>query len=448
MATGVRGKVIVAGFIGADAPQEEDLYRCVHCGLCLNACPTYVETGLETESPRGRIALMKAVFEGRAGVEPGVVEHWDLCIQCRACEAACPSGVPYGRLIEQAQAQMRPRRRGLPGRFVAWLAYGHLLPSPGRMRAIAGLLRLYQRSGLRALVRATRVLRLVGPLAEAEASLPDLSQPAFRATGQVFPARGAVRHRVGLLSGCVMPLFHGPTMEAAVRVLTRNGCEVHVPASQGCCGSLNLHGGDMDGGRAMARRNIDAFLEAGVDVVISASAGCGATMKDSAHLFHDDPAYAAKAERFGAMTQDITEFLASLPVDPPRCEAEPLRVTYQDSCHLVHAQRISAAPRTLMAAVPGLELVEMAHSDRCCGAGGSFQLTQREMSGQLRTHKLEEAAETGAETIATANPGCMVQLSLGAREAGLQVRVCHVVDLLDEAYRREAAIPASQSAGR
>ena len=448
MAAGVRGKVIVAGFIGPDAPQEEDLYRCVHCGLCLNACPTYVETGLETESPRGRIALMKAVFEGRAGVEAGVVEHWDLCIQCRACEAACPSGVPYGRLIEQAQAQMRPRRRGLPGRFIAWLAYGHLLPSPGRMRAIAGLLRLYQRTGLRALVRATRVLRLVGPLAEAEASLPDLSQPAFRASGQVFPARGAVRHRVGLLSGCVMPLFHGPTMEAAVRVLTRNGCEVHVPASQGCCGSLNLHGGDMDGGRAMARRNIDAFLEAGVDVVVSASAGCGATMKDSAHLFHDEPAYAAKAERFGEMTQDITEFLASLPVDPPRADAEPLRATYQDSCHLVHAQRISAAPRTLLAAVPGLELVEMAHSNRCCGAGGSYQLTQREMSGQLRTHKLEEAAETGAETIATANPGCMVQLSLGAREAGLPVRVCHVVDLLDEAYRREADAPAGQGAGR
>lgn len=438
MTTGARGKILATGFIGPDAPTEEDLYRCVHCGLCLNACPTYVETGLETESPRGRIALMKAVFEGRAGVEPGVVEHWDLCIQCRACEAACPSGVPYGRLIEQAQAQaqMRPLRRGVLGRFVAWLVYKQVLPRPGRMRAIGSLLRLYQRSGLRALVRASRVLRLVRPMADAEASLPDLSQPAFRATGQIYAARGAVRHRVGLLSGCVMPIFHGPTMEAAVRVLTRNGCEVHVPAAQGCCGSLNLHGGDLDGGRALARRNMDAFLEAGVDVIVSASAGCGATMKDSAHLFHDDPAYAAKAEWFGAMTQDITEFLASLPVDPPRAEA-PMRVTYQDSCHLVHAQRISDPPRALMAAIPGLELVEMDHSDRCCGAGGSYQLTQREMSGQLRTHKLEEAAETGAETIATANPGCMVQLALGAKEAGMPVRVCHVVDLLDEAYRRE-----------
>lgn len=439
MATGAGGRVLAAGFIGPDAPTAEDLYKCVHCGLCLNACPTYVETGLETESPRGRIALMKAVYEGRAGVEPGVTEHWDLCIQCRACEAACPSGVPYGRLIEQAQAQMRPRRRGIGGRLAAWLAYRQILPSTGRMRAIGALLRLYQRSGLRWLVRASRALRLAPPLAEAEASLPDLSRPAFRASGQVYAPRGAVQHRVGLLSGCVMPLFHGPTMEAAVRVLTRNGCEVHVPASQGCCGSLNLHGGDMDGGRAMARRNIDAFLEAGVDVVISASAGCGATLKESAHLFHDDPAYAAKAERFGAMTQDITEFLATLPLDPPRAEAAPALVTYQDSCHLVHAQRVSAAPRALMSAVPGLELVEMEHPDRCCGAGGSYQLTQREMSGQLRAHKLEEAAATGAETIATANPGCMVQIALGAREAGMDVRVCHVVDLLDEAYRREAA---------
>lgn len=437
MAAGARGKTLPMGFTGPDAPREEDLYRCVHCGLCLNACPTYVETGLETESPRGRIALMKAVHEGRAGVEPGVVEHWDLCIQCRACEAACPSGVPYGRLIEQAQAQMRPQRKGILGRFAAWLAYRQTLPSTGRMRALGGLLRLYQRSGLRALVRGSRVLRLVRPLAEAESALPDLSHPAFRAAGQVYSAQGEARCRVALLSGCVMPIFHGPTMEAAVRVLTRNGCEVHVPAGQGCCGSLNLHGGDFEGGRAMARRNIDAFLEAGVDVVVSASAGCGATMKESADLFRDDPVYAARAERLGAMTQDITEFLASLPVDPPRAPL-PARVTYQDSCHLVHAQRLSAPPRSLMAAIQGLELAEMEHSDRCCGAGGSYQLTQREMSGQLRAHKLEEAAATGAETIATANPGCMVQLALGAKEAGMAVRVCHVVDLLDEAYQREA----------
>ena len=443
MASGVRGKILATGFIGPDAPREEDLYKCVHCGLCLNACPTYVETGLETESPRGRIALMKAVFEGRAGVEPGVVEHWDLCIQCRACEAACPSGVPYGRLIEQAQAQMRPRRRGLLGRLAAWAAYRQLLPKTGRLRAVAQLLRLYHRSGLRRLVRASRVLRIVPPMAEAEAALPDLSQPAFHARGQVYPARGDPLHRVALLSGCVMPIFHGPTMEAAVRVLTRNGCEVHVPAEQGCCGSLNLHGGDLDGGRAMARRNIDAFLAAGVDTVVSASAGCGATMKEYADLFRDDPVYAAKAERFAAMNQDITEFLAGLPLDPPQAET-PLRVTYQDSCHLVHAQRLSTPPRALLNAIPGLELVEMEHPDRCCGAGGSYQLTQREMSGQLRTHKLEEAAATGAETIATANPGCMVQLTLGAQEAGLPVRVCHVVDLLDQAYLREGVDRSSQ----
>ncbi len=438
MAAGTRGRVVASGFIGPDAPKAEDLYRCVHCGLCLNACPTYVETGLETESPRGRIALMKAVFEGRAGIGPGVVEHWDLCIQCRACEAACPSGVPYGRLIEQAQAQARPRNRGVLGRFLAWLAYGLLLPNPGKLYFVGGLLRLYQRTGLRRLVGASRILRLVRPLAEAEASLPDLSHPAFRAWGQVYPAQGAVQYRAALLSGCVMPLFQGPTMEATVRVLTRNGCEVHVPAAQTCCGSLNLHGGDLDGGRAMARRNIDAFLAAGVDVVLSASAGCGVSMKEYADLFRDDPVYLPRAERLAAMTQDITEFLAALPVDPPRA-AVPMRVTYQDSCHLVHAQRMSAQPRALLASVPGLELVEMEHPDRCCGAGGSYQLTQREMSGQLRAHKLEDAAATGAETIATANPGCMVQLALGASEAGLPVRVCHVVDLLDEAYQREAA---------
>ena len=289
MATGARGKVLPMGFTGPDAPREEDLYKCVHCGLCLNACPTYVETGLETESPRGRIALMKAVFEGRAGIEPGVVEHWDLCIQCRACEAACPSGVPYGRLIEQAQAQARPRRRGLLGRFTAWLAYAQVLPSPEGCACLAGCCGCTTALACGPLCGPAASCASCRRIAEAEAALPELSGPAFRASGQVYPARGSVRARVGLLSGCVMPIFHGSTMEAAVRVLTRNGCEVHVPAAQGCCGSLNLHGGDLDGGRAMARRNIDAFLDAGVDVIVTASAGCGASMKEAATSFATTP---------------------------------------------------------------------------------------------------------------------------------------------------------------
>ena len=224
-------KVGVSAFRGPDAPQEKDLYGCVHCGLCLNACPTYVETGLETESPRGRIALMKAVFEGRVGLEQGVVDHWDTCLQCRACEAICPSGVPYGRLMEQTQAQVKRQRPGsLVGRVVSWVAYKQLLPHLGRLRIFVKVLQVYQQSGIRRLVQASRLLQLLPYMAKAEASLPDLSKPFFKAEGQVYPAQGVTKHRVALLSGCVMPLVQGSTMEATARVLTRNGCEVIVPA--------------------------------------------------------------------------------------------------------------------------------------------------------------------------------------------------------------------------
>ena len=428
-------RVGVNGFQGPDAPQEKDLYSCVHCGLCLNACPTYVETGLETESPRGRIALMKAVHEGRIGIEKDVVEHWDLCLQCRACEAVCPSGVPYGQLMEQTRAQVKRQLPGsMMGRLVAWAAYKQLLPHLGRLRLFVRALQLYQRSGVRRIVRVSRILQLLPFIAKAEAGLPDLSTSFFSAEGQVYQPQGVKTHRVALLSGCVMPLVQGSTMEAAVRVLTRNGCEVVVPANQGCCGALNTHGGERDAARDMARRNIDTFLDADVDAIITASAGCGASMKEYEHLLQEDPAYKDKAEAFSGIVQDITEFLASLPVESPKAPLN-VRVTYQDSCHLAHAQRLTAPPRALLGAIPGLELVEMEHPDRCCGAGGAYQLTQREMSGQLRTHKLEDAAATGAQIIATANPGCTLQLELGAREAGLPVRVCHVVDLLDEAYQ-------------
>lgn len=432
-------KVGVSAFQGPDGPQEADLYSCVHCGFCLSACPTYVETGLETESPRGRIALMKAVFEGRIGLEQGVIDHWDMCLQCRACEAACPSGVPYGRLMEQTQAQVKRHRPGsVVGRLVSWVAYKQLLPHVARLRLLVRVLQLYQRTGMRRLVQISRILQLLPFAARAEASLPDLSNPFFNAVGQVYLAQGTRKHRVALLSGCVMPLVHGPTMEATVRVLTRNGCEVVVPADQGCCGALNTHGGERDAARDMARRNIDVFLGAGVDAIVTSSAGCGASMKEYNHLLRDDAAYKDKAERFSGMVQDITEFLAALPVESPKTPLN-VQVTYQDSCHLAHAQRLTLPPRVLLGAISGLELVEMEHSDRCCGAGGAYQLTQREMSGQLRTHKMEDAVATGAQIIATANPGCMMQLELGAREAGLDVHVCHVVDLLDQAYQQEGA---------
>ena len=429
---------LTALFTGPDSPAEEDLYKCVHCGFCLQACPTYVQTGLETESPRGRIALMKAVNEGRLEITPTVVSHWDLCIQCRACEVACPSGVPYGRLIEATMTEVeRYRKPGLVARAIAWMLLKQVLPKQRRLAILVTGLRLYQRTGLQALVRKTGLLRLLSKsVAELERSSPTISGGYFKARGQVVSAIGEKKARVGLLSGCVMPLVHGPEMDAVTRVLARNGCEVVVTSGQACCGAINTHVGDLDTAREMARRNIDAFLADEVDAVVNASAGCGVRLKEYDHLLEDDPEYSEKAVRFSNMVKDVHEFLVELPFVPPLGRVER-RVTYQDSCHLSHAQRITEAPRALLRSIPGLELVEMEGSTQCCGAGGTYTITQREMSLRLLESKMQAAADTGAEIIATANPGCVIQLQYGARRRGATTRVRYVAELLDEAYRAE-----------
>ena len=425
-------------FSGPDAPKEEDLYKCVHCGFCLQACPTYVETGLETESPRGRIALMKAVNEERIEITPTVFRHWDLCIQCRACEVACPSGVPYGRLIEATKAEVeRYRKPRLLPRLAAAVLLKRVLPSQRSLTALIAGLRLYQRSGLRRLVRWSRILRLVSArLASLEASAPEVPRSRFKAAGQVVSAAGERRARVALLSGCVMPLIHGPEMHAVTRVLARNGCEVVVPKAQVCCGAINSHSGDLDTARELARRNVEVFLEAGVDAVVVASAGCGIRMKEYGELLEGDPEYAEKAERLSTQVKDIHEFLVGLPFVPPAGRLDH-RVTLQDSCHLAHAQRITEAPRALLRSIPGVEVVEMANSSRCCGAGGTYTITQRDFSLRLLDNKMNAVEDTGADVLATANPGCHMQLRQGIHRAGLSMDVRYVTDLLDESYAAE-----------
>lgn len=425
-------------FSGPDAPAESDLYKCVHCGFCLQACPTYVETGLETESPRGRIALMKAVNEGRIEIGPTVTEHWNLCIQCRACESACPSGVPYGRLIEATMAQVeRQRKPSLFARAVSSLLLRGIVPHQGRLALVVNAMRMYKALGIQAAVRKTGALRLVSKdLAELEDTAPDIAPGPFKAKGQVVPAVGERRARVALLSGCVMPLVHGPQMDAVTRVLARNGCEVVVVKGQACCGAIHSHVGDMDMARQLARHNVDAFLGERLDAVVVASAGCGARMKEYGHLLEDDGAYSERATTVGGMVRDVHEFLAGLPLVPPEGRL-PYRVTYQDSCHLANAQRITEAPRQLLRAIPGLELVEMAASTRCCGAGGTYAITQREFSLRVLKSKMGNVGATGAEVLATANPGCVIQLQQGAAQFGPDVQVRYVTDILDEAYSAE-----------
>ena len=446
------------GFAGVDVPSEADLYRCVHCGLCLSSCPTYTTLKVETESPRGRIALMRAVHEGRVGISDRIVSHWEMCLQCRACEAVCPSGVPYGRIMEYTRAQtLSQDKQGAALKRVDRFFLRAALPHPRRLRFGFHLLRIYQRTGLRALVRASRLLKLLPEtLRHMEAQLPDLKEPFFSSGPQVYPAQPrtdsndtapAAPETVALLSGCVMPLMQGDTMRAAVRVLTRNGCNVAVPSGQVCCGALNLHAGDLETARRLARRNIDAFLAAGAGQegykIITASAGCGSNLKEYGELLKNDPQYAEPARRFSQITVDITEFLAALPLDTPRAQVNR-RVTYQDPCHLAHAQRITGQPREVLKAIPGLELVEMEASSMCCGGAGFYSMVQPDLSGRILSTKVGNIEATGAQQVVTANPGCMMQIEEGLRSRSCPAsgqKVAHVVDILDEAYRNEQAQP-------
>jgi glycolate oxidase iron-sulfur subunit len=450
-----------SNFRSVHAPTEADLYKCVHCGFCLNACPTYLETGLEAESPRGRIALMKAVNEGRLDVTPAVTAHWDLCLQCRACEVACPSGVPYGRLMEDTRAALNEHvKRPVMERAGRSIGYKWLLGSPGRLRAAGRAARFYQRSPMRTIARGSGLLKLLpGGADYLDSTMPRISGSFFLADGRTIPAQGAKRARVAMLAGCVMTLMHAPALEAATRVLSRNGVETVLTSDQGCCGALNLHAGERESALEMARRNIDSFLAAKPDAVIVASAGCGSTMKEYGHILREDPGYAAKAAEVSALSKDIHEFLAGLPLDPPRAraqfaslrqpgasEADPLRVTYQDACHLANAQRITQPPRALLRAIPGVELVPMPEPAVCCGSAGTYSITEREMSQRLGRRKAANVAATGADVVATGNPGCALQmenhLRMQAKGAGKgqgqrapQVR--YVVELLAEAYAAE-----------
>ena len=404
-----------------------ELYRCVHCGLCLNQCPTYHALRLEPESPRGRIHLVKAAAEGRIEINQRFADHLYLCLLCRACESACPSGVQYGRIAEAARAQLGPPG-GETMRGILRFVFIHVLPYRRRLRIAFWLLRLYQRSGLAHAVR----LFLPQKLREVENLLPPVPRRFFTPPAQVAPAIGARRARVAVLDGCVMPLLFGDVNMATVRVLRRAGCDVIFPRGQTCCGALNIHNGESAAAKQMARRNVDAFLAADVDAIVVNAAGCGATMKEYDHLLRDDPAYSDKAARFSSLVRDAGEFLAGLGL-PGALRPIAMTVTYQDPCHLAHGQRIRTQPRDLLRAIPGLKLVEMEGADRCCGSAGIYNLTHPEMSQHLLEEKMRAAAATGAEAVVAPNPGCMLQWRFGARRFGPELEVYHLIDLLDRA---------------
>ena len=413
-------------------PERSLLDDCVHCGFCLPACPTYVSWGEEMDSPRGRIDLMRGLAEGKVAWSANVAAHFDRCLGCMGCMPACPSGVKYDVLIERTRAEMERRVERSQGEQFHREMIFSLFPYPGRLRAAAALLWLYAESGLQALVRRAGFLRLLPRrLARMDALLPPVSlhNVAARLPERV-PAKGERRARVALLAGCVQQVFFPGVNEATLRVLSAEGCEVLVPRGQGCCGALSIHAGREQEALAFARDTIARLEEDPVDAILVNAAGCGSTMKDYGRLFAQDPKWAARAAAFSARVRDVTEFLAALPPVAPR---RPIRarVAYHDSCHLANAQRIRAEPRRLLTGIPGLELVEIPEGDQCCGSAGIYNLVEPESSEEIGSRKVDNVLSVKSDLLASANPGCTLQIQKLLRQRGLALPAAHPIEILD-----------------
>jgi glycolate oxidase iron-sulfur subunit len=401
---------------------------CVHCGICLPVCPTYRVLGEEMDSPRGRVYLMRAVAEGRLDVTATYTHHLDLCLGCRACETACPAGVPFGSLLETARADIeRHGARPLRRRLLEAVLFG-VFPHPHRLAIVLGLLRRYRRWGLQALVRRSGLLRRFPRLAAMDALLQDVPR-TDAALPEFLAARGRARGRVALLTGCVQRHLFADVNRDTMRLLSLAGWDVVAPRGQGCCGALELHAGRLEAFRARARALAAAF-PADVDWVVTNAAGCGSALRDYGHWVGED----AAAGRVAVRTRDVTELLAE--ADLP-LGSLPLTATYHDPCHLAHGQRVRSAPRALLGRIPDLRLVPLADSELCCGSAGVFNILEPEMADRLLALKIARIAETGARTVVTGNPGCLMQIARGARERGLDLAVVHPVTLLARAVRWE-----------
>jgi glycolate oxidase iron-sulfur subunit len=426
--------------IGSGIDYEKFL-DCVHCGLCTASCPTYLETGDENNSPRGRIYLMRAVTDGRLELNNTVKRHLDLCLDCRSCESACPSGVQYGRLIEPFRIETQQReateKNIRPDWFQKWILYG-LFPYPKRLQwallpaKIAqwtGLDRFAERTGLLKLLpqKLQRMQRLLPPLPKREPQLPEF-----------LPAIGPRRARVALFTGCVAEAMFHHVNWATARVLQQNGCDVVIPRSQACCGAIHYHSGAGGPAIELAKTNAAAFQSNDLDAVIVNVAGCGAMLKDYGHMAEElvkqDQMVQTSLEHFASKIKDISEFLMQLGPIKPRGEV-PLVATYHDACHLCHAQKIREQPRELLAMVPGLKLVPLAESEICCGAAGSYNLTESEMADRLADRKLKNILATGAKALISGNAGCSLQIQAALRQAQSPVWVAHPMEILDLSYR-------------
>lgn len=414
-------------------PSQQIIDTCVHCGFCLPVCPTYVLWNEEMDSPRGRIYLMKMASEGKAELTPQWVGHFDTCLGCMACMTACPSGVDYGKLIEATRAQIeRHHSRSLGEKLFRRLIFA-MFTNPEWLRLMRWPLVAYQKSGLQWLLRHSGAHKLLPKqLRSMESILPRL--PPSEALAEVTPAQGTKRRSVGLLLGCVQREFFPQVNAATARVLAAEGCEVVAPRGQPCCGALLVHAGEEEAALTLARRTIDVFETAAVDTIVTNAAGCGSNLKEYGHLLRDDSHYAERAKAFAAKCKDISEVLAEL---KPRAPRNPLhfRVAFHDSCHLQHAQGVRLQPRSLLAQIPQLELLEIPEAAICCGSAGIYNLVQPDAANALGDRKAHLIADLKADVIASGNPGCILQLQSSLARFGRKIPVLHTVQLLDASIR-------------
>lgn len=429
----------IKGFDSKHPPEQKLIDSCVHCGFCLATCPSYRVIGKEMDSPRGRIYLMNAINKGEAALDETTTQHFDSCLGCLACVSTCPSGVQYDQLIAATRPQVeRNQPRNLFDKLIRTLIF-NLFPYPQRLQLLLPLFWLYQTLGLQKLVRATGLLKKISPrLAAMEAILPKITRQSF---GQNYPteipAQTEKRYRVGVILGCVQRLFFSPVNEATVRVLTANGCEVVIPKSQGCCAALPAHQGQEAQAQALARQMIDSFAETDVDYIIINAAGCGHTLKEYHHILQNDPVYAEKAKAFVAKVRDIQEFLVEVgfTAELSAITDDKIAIAYQDACHLLHGQKISVQPRQLLAKIPNVTLKESVDAALCCGSAGVYNMLQPEVAEELGQQKVRNLLNTGANLIASSNPGCSLQIQKHLKQQGKSVPLYHPMQLLDYAIR-------------
>jgi glycolate oxidase iron-sulfur subunit len=427
----------LSNYLWSDHPDEDKWADCVHCGMCLESCPTYEITGQEQHSPRGRVHLIKSVAEGKLKVNEHFMDPVFACLDCRACTTACPADVDVGGLIEEARGQIRQAipLKGWKG-AVSKLFLKELFPHHNRLNNFASFLKFYQKSGMQKVVRKTGLINIMPQhLVEMESVMPEVKGSVRKKykNEEIIKANGTTKHKVAFLTGCIMDVMFSDINESTINVLTRNGNDVVIPQNQTCCGALHVHAGDRDTGRKLAKQNILAFHDA--EKVIVNAAGCGCMLQDYPELFREDPEWHDKALEFSSKVEDISKYLYDTGYEKPKAVLNK-KITYHDACHLAHGQGVRQEPRDLLINIPGVEMVLMPNADRCCGSAGIYNITNPEMSGEVLASKMQNVPDD-VEMISMGNPGCMLQMAIGVQKYGRNQQVVHTIQLLDWAYQKE-----------